>query len=107
MDNGEEERLRTEEEETKSAIERAQQQKDKNRAEIRKATAEQQKMQHLRHDVRQAFQQRKKAENRIAHKKQKLQELKAKIAQVNTDRDIAASIEKIAGVQRKYCMLLG
>ena len=105
IDPNEESQLRAEQEEIKLTIENAQQQKVGIREQLRNVRTTEQNLQRERVAARTAYKQRKSAEAKIVRKRKKLGEIKAELAQVNSDRDIARMKKKIADVQRKYCVL--
>ena len=105
IDPNEESRLRAEQREIKLTIENAQQQKVDIRKQLRNVRTTEQNLQRERVAVRAANKQRESAEAKIVHKRNEVGEIKAELAQVNSDRDVAPMKKKIADVQRKYCVL--
>ena len=110
IDPNEESRLRAEQEEIKLTIENAQQQKKDIRKQLRNVRTTEQNLQRERVAARTAYKRRKSAEAKIVRKRKKLGEIKAELAQVNSDRDIASIATRVQKiqlkyVQRKYCVL--
>ena len=101
MDADEEARIRLKQDQNRSTIKDATQQKDDIRDKIRQARSDQQQLQLERSAIRKASQNRKAAENKIARKQKKLREIESELSQVDSDRDIASIKEKIANVQQK------
>lgn len=101
VDADEEKQIRLEQDQSRSAIERAKQQKGDIRDKIREARDDQRQWQLKRGAIRKASQNRKAAESKIARKQKKLREIEAELAQVDTDSEIAAIKQKIANVQQK------
>ena len=101
VDADEEARIRLKQDQNRSTIKDATQQKDDIRDKIRQARSDQQQLQLERSAIRKASQNRKAAENKIARKQKKLREIESELSQVDSDRDIASIKEKIANVQQK------